>query len=184
MSWVSVLEMAHALNSTQIFHQLISVVSEEKDMEHFSIQDSKEVNSSTLLSYIFISEWSRSYNATASSKLAWQNSWHLAAPPLVSPRNDVWESKRAQKFHTDDATVPRSWKCKFSANQNYFPDLGSVASSVWNLCARFESQTLFRGDTRGGVAKCRLFCRAIGKSNSFFLCTHYNLKIPSERNYK
>ena len=43
MSWVSVLEMAHALNSTEIFHQLISVVTEEKDMEHFSIQDSREV---------------------------------------------------------------------------------------------------------------------------------------------
>ena len=37
------LEMAHALNSTQIFHQLISVVSEEKDEEHLSIQDSREV---------------------------------------------------------------------------------------------------------------------------------------------
>ena len=57
MSWVSVLEMAHALNSTQIFHQLISVVSEEKDEEHFSIQDSREailINST--FHTIFISE--------------------------------------------------------------------------------------------------------------------------------
>ena len=23
--------------------------------------------------------------------LAWEKSWHLAMPPLVSPRNDVWE---------------------------------------------------------------------------------------------
>ena len=83
MSWVSVLEMAHALNSTQIFHQLISVVSEEKDMEHF-------------------------------------------------------------------------------------PDLGSVTSSVWNFCARFDSQTSFQGDIRGGVTKCRLFCQTIGKSSVFF----------------
>ena len=57
----------------------------------------------------------------------------------------------------------------FSQSENYFPDLGSVASSVWNFCSRFDSQTSFRGHSSGSVAKCRLFCQAIGKSNAFFL---------------
>ena len=177
MSWVSVLEMAHALNSTEIFHQLISVVTEEKDMEHFSIQDSREVILINSAFHTFsFRKWSQPYNATASSKVARENSRHFATPPVESPWNDVWESKRAQKFHTDDATLSTQiWEVlligwsKFSANQNYFPELGSVTSSVWNFCARFDSQTSFQGDTRGGVAKCRLFCQAIGKSNAFFL---------------
>ena len=88
MSWVSVLEMAHALNSTQIFHQLISVVSEEKleDMEHFSIQDSREVILINSASHTFsFRKWSQPYNTTASSKLARENSRHFATPPLESP---------------------------------------------------------------------------------------------------
>ena len=106
------LEMAHALNSTQIFHQLISVVSEEKDMEHFSIQDSREVILINSAFHTFsFRKWSQPYNATASSKLARENSRHFATPPLEFPWNDVWESKRAQKFHTDDATLPRSGTC-------------------------------------------------------------------------
>ena len=43
--------------------------------------------------------------------------------------------------------------------QKNYPDVGSDASSVWNFCARF--QTSFRGETVGGVAKCRLFSQAI-----------------------
>ena len=75
---MGILEMAHALNSTQIFHQLISVVSEEKDMEHFSIQDSKEV---ILINYAF----GNGLSPTASSKLARENSRHFATLPLEMP---------------------------------------------------------------------------------------------------
>ena len=55
--------------------------------------------------------------------------------------------KRAQKFHTDDASVPRYGYCfwlivlrgKFvSSNQKRYPYLGTDASSVWNICARFS----------------------------------------------
>ena len=39
--------------------------------------------------------------------IAWENSRHLTTLPLVSPPNDVWETS-AEKFHTDDASLPRS----------------------------------------------------------------------------
>ena len=51
------------------------------------------------------------------------------------------------------AAVPRE---KFdSANQKYYPDPGSDASSVWILA--LVSQTSFSGKTSGSVAKYRLF---------------------------
>ena len=61
---------------------------------------------------------------------------------------------QAQKFHTEDVSLPRSWYCfllvvphgKFdSANQKHYPDLGSDASSVWNLCALF-SDVIWQGN--------------------------------------
>ena len=76
--------------------------------------------------------------------------------------------KRAQKFHTDDASLPRSGQCfwlvmphgKFDLpSQKHRPDLGSDTSSVWNFCARF-SDVIWRG-TSGSVSKCRLFSQAI-----------------------
>ena len=79
--------------------------------------------------------------------LAWENSRHFATPSLVSPWNDVWELKRAQKFHTVDASLPRTGWCFWlvvargkisSTNQKHFPDLGSDASSVWKFCTRFS----------------------------------------------
>ena len=59
--------------------------------------------------------------------------------------------KRVQKFHTDDASLPRSGWCfwlvvphgKFaSANQRHYPVLGSDMSSVWNFCIRFSDVIL------------------------------------------
>ena len=77
--------------------------------------------------------------------IAWESSRHFATPPLVSPRNDFWKTK--QKFHTDDASLPKSsasvWaEANFprgTTNQKHYPDLGSDASSVWNFCARFSA---------------------------------------------
>ena len=95
------------------------------------------------------------------SNIASENSRHFATLPLVSPR--MTPEERVQKFHTDDASLPRSRWCfwlvvplgKFaSTNQKHYPDLGSDVSSVWNFCARS-----FRGETSGGVTKCRLFLR-------------------------
>ena len=51
--------------------------------------------------------------------------------------------KRAQKFHTDDASLPRSGQCFWFAkanfprgttNQKHYPGLSSDFSSVWNFC--------------------------------------------------
>ena len=81
---------------------------------------------------------------------------------------------------------------KFSTNQKHHSDLGSDALSVWNFCADVISggnqwwrlkmsavfpgygkswsfkttstyHDFFRGETSGGVSKCGLFSRAMGK---------------------
>ena len=84
--------------------------------------------------------------------LAWENSRHLATLPLVS--SQMTSEKRAQKFHTDDASLPKSGWCfwlvvsrgKFdSTNQKHHSGLGSDVSSVWNICARF-SDVVWRGN--------------------------------------
>ena len=62
-------------------------------------------------------------------RLAWENSQHFATPPLVSPRNDVWET---------NAEIPYWWRVttqiwvviliglKFAfTNQKYYQDLDS-----------------------------------------------------------
>ena len=62
--------------------------------------------------------------------------------------------KRAQKFYTDDASLPRSGYCFWrvethlplgTTNQKHYPDLGNDTSSVWNFCARF-SDVISRGN--------------------------------------
>ena len=84
-------------------------------------------------------------------QVAWKNSRHLATLLLVSPQ--LTSEKRAQKFHTDDASLPRSGWCfwlvesnfpRGTSNQKHQPDLGSDASSVSNFCARF-SDVIWRG---------------------------------------
>ena len=58
---------------------------------------------------------------------------------------------RAQKFHTDDVTLPRSKLCfwlvvpewKFaSTNQKHYPDLRNDTSSVRNFCPRSSNVSL------------------------------------------
>ena len=52
--------------------------------------------------------------------------------------------KRAQKFPTDEASLPRylgsasDWLKRGTTNQRQNPDLGSDASSLWNFCTRFS----------------------------------------------
>ena len=78
---------------------------------------------------------------------------------------EMTSEKRAQKFHTDDATLLSSIKCFWlveenfppcMTNQKHYPNQGRVASSVWNFRARF-CQTSIPGETSAGVAECRLF---------------------------
>ena len=56
---------------------------------------------------------------------------------------EMTSEKRAHKFHTDDASLPKTGQCFWlveanftsgTTNQKHYPDLGSDASSVWNFC--------------------------------------------------
>ena len=96
--------------------------------------------------------------------------------------------KRAQKFHTDDAFIGyysdlSSASLMTSLMTRHNPDLGSASdwlkqifhvarpnrstTQIWVVTrhqygiSTLVSQTSFRGEARGGVAKCRLFSQAI-----------------------
>ena len=58
--------------------------------------------------------------------------------------------------HYPDLGSASDWMKQISTNQNHYPDLGKDTSSVWN----FVAETSFFVETRGGVAKCRLFSQA------------------------
>ena len=73
--------------------------------------------------------------------VAWKNRRHFATPPTVSSRK--MSEKRVQKFHIDDASLPRCGQCSWlveanftsgTTNQKHYPNPGSDASSVWNFC--------------------------------------------------
>ena len=79
--------------------------------------------------------------------LAWENSRYLLIPPLVSPRNDVWDSTEIP-YLVWWRVATQTWALSFwlvvplvkfaSTNQKHYPNLGSDASSEWNFCARFS----------------------------------------------
>ena len=76
-------------------------------------------------------------------------------------------SRRKQPTFGDATTgFPAKWclgnehRNSILTNQKHYPDLGSDASSIWNFCARFDSQMSFDGETSGTVDKCRLFSQA------------------------
>ena len=85
-------------------------------------------------------------------------SWH-------HPRNDAWEIKRAQKFHSDDVSLARSGEffwlvANLLQSSTSTIQIWVVASRKYGISALI-SQTSFRGETSaGGVAKCRLFSQA------------------------
>ena len=75
----------------------------------------------------------------ATDIVAWENSRHSETPPLVSPRNDVWETSAEIPYWwrvSSQTCVVRliSWKV-VPTNQKHYPDLGGDASSVRNLCS-------------------------------------------------
>ena len=85
--------------------------------------------------------------------IAWENSRHFALPLLVSPPNDVRKT-----------SLPRSGLCFWLAENLHHP-IRSI-TQIW-VVTRYQygisalvSQTSFRGETSGGVAKCRLFSLA------------------------
>ena len=70
---------------------------------------------------------------------AWENGGYLATPPapLVSRRNDVWETGAPGQLWVVLLIVASRGKFA-STNQKYYPDLGGDASSVRNFCARLS----------------------------------------------
>ena len=71
--------------------------------------------------------------------------------------------KQAQKFHTDDTSVPRSW-VMLLIGKEIQPTRSTTQIWVMLLIGKeihgisaLISQTSFGGETSGSVAKCRLF---------------------------
>ena len=84
---------------------------------------------------------------------------------------EMMSEEGAQKFHTDDVSLPRS--CQYFrlvvrrgqfplTNQEHNPDQDQtkvVKRHQYGISV-LVSQTSFRGETSGGVAKCWLFSQA------------------------
>ena len=75
--------------------------------------------------------------------------------------------KRAQKFHTDDASLPRSGSASDWLNQiSHAARPIRSTTQIWVVtCHQYGisalvSQMSFGGETSGSVAKCRLFFQA------------------------
>ena len=107
----------------------------------------------SLVSYLTLRLSFKRYRWIFPYCLAWENRRHFSTGHQRFPR-EMSSKRRAQKFHTDDASLPRSGYCfglvgpcgKFaSTNQKHYPDLGKDASSVWNFCTRF-SDVISRGN--------------------------------------
>ena len=88
-------------------------------------------------------------------------------PGFPRTRNDV--EKRLQKFHTDDLSGSASdWSCRV---ENLLQPIRSnnqvrvVSFHQYGISA-VVSQTSFRGETSGCVAKCQLFSQAILDSDN------------------
>ena len=89
-----------------------------------------------------------------SAKTAWQNSRHLATPPLVSPRNDVWETNAERPYYWRVTTqiwvmLLIGWS-RLSANKKHSD---WVVSHHYGISA-LVSQAFFCGETNGDVTKC------------------------------
>ena len=84
----------------------------------------------------------------AAPKLAWENSRHLAALPLFSPPNDVWETSAEIPYRVGNLTQPIR-----STTQIW------VVTRHQYVISALVTQTSFGGKTSGSVAKCRLFPR-------------------------
>ena len=77
------------------------------------------------------------------------------------PREMTFE-ERAQKFHIDDASLPSSdWLKQIFSQSDEIIQTWVVTRHEYGISA-LVSETLFRGEIRGGFAKCWLFSQASG----------------------
>ena len=94
-----------------------------------------------------------------------ENRWHFAMPPMISPRNDVWETS---------AEIPYWWRvttqirvllligcatCEICFNQSRALPHWVVTHHQYGISA-LVSQTSFHRETVGGIVKCHLFSQA------------------------
>ena len=78
-----------------------------------------------------------------------ENSLHSATPPLLSPRNDLWGMSAEMPYWWRVAI--QIWVVLLIGRVNLLQPVRSTTPIA------LVSQTSFRGETSGGVAKCRLF---------------------------
>ena len=94
--------------------------------------------------------------------VAWENTQHFAMPPTVSPWNNVWETSPEISYWwrvtTQWGTAP-DWLKQIS--QVAQPIRSSTHTWVVTFhqygISALVSQTSFRGEIVGGIAKCHLF---------------------------
>ena len=107
--------------------------------------------------------------------IAWESSRHFATPPLVSPRNDFWETS---------AEIPYRWRVITQIWVVLLIGLKQIShvarpirsiTQIWVVLhlqygiSALVFQPSFRRGTSGGFAKWRLFFQATrAKENPFF----------------
>ena len=118
-------------------------------------------------------------------QLAWENRGHFTTPPVVFPRNDVWE-KSAEILYWWRA-LARSEK-SFWLIANLLHLIGSttqiyvVTRHQYGISA-IVSQTSFRGETTGSVAKCRLFSHATMQQVSWNCGKYYAIFYKENKSF-
>ena len=91
-----------------------------------------------------------------------KNRRHFSTPPTASLGNDVWPERRnsiPMARHYQDLSTDSDWSCRV---WNLLQPIRST-TQIWVVrrhqygISALISQTSFRGETVGGVAKCRLY---------------------------
>ena len=93
--------------------------------------------------------------------LPWENSLHSATPRLVFPRNDVWGTGAEIPYWW--RVIIQIWVVLLIGRVNLLQPVRSTTPIT------LVSQTSFRGETSGGVAKRRLFSWRRGFQLDLFL---------------
>ena len=82
--------------------------------------------------------------------VGWENRWHFAMPPTISPQNDVWETSAEIPYwqcHYEDLRTASDWLCDlWNLLQPIWTttSLDSDVSSVWNFCPCFSDVISWR----------------------------------------
>ena len=106
---------------------------------------------------------SSTVNTYTTLMVVWVNSRHFATLPVVFPRNNVWEANAENSIlmtrHYPDLGTASDWS--YREGKLLQPIWGTtqikaVTHHQYGISA-LVSQTSFRGETSGGVLKCRLF---------------------------